>query len=239
MVLNIDIKAIENFAETLFINSSGFNQKENKKKNLYEIALEVREKLRKVMHPVVSIKQISESCLKEDGFYIEDKIFKCNKLIELNKIMVRGVYAFVLTIGEINTEYESITRKYFADSWGTSFTEAAMEYIKNELVNLYLSTKEDQIKQCSKSSNLFVRGPLSPGFYGMDISGLVDLLQLVDAEMIGVKLTSGGMMSPVKSCAGFYLVLRDSKWTNGYDCASCSKNLKGCHFCKGYKQDES
>jgi hypothetical protein len=61
---------------------------------------------------------------------------------------------------------------------------------------------------------------------------LQNFFQLLDADSIGVRLSDSGMMLPLKSYAGFYLIVDDPGQLSAQDCAPCSKNLIGCQFCK-------
>ena len=64
----------------------------------------------------------------------------------------------------------------------------------------------------------------------MELSASEKMLQLMDAEKIGVSW-DGGKMKPQMSVAGVYLISRKDILSDCRDCANCIGQQTGCAFC--------
>ena len=71
-----------------------------------------------------------------------------------------------------------------------------------------------------------------PGFYGMDVTQVGNYFNLLDAEKINVKVKDNSLMLPLKSCAGFFIVVEDESKLPSVDCISCMADHKGCNYCQ-------
>lgn len=97
----------------------------------------------------------------------------------------------------------------------------------DEIATIALYGLSDRLEQCLREQALHlgmeVSGMLGPGEQGFDLSQQATILQLAEAEAIGVSMTSTGMLKPAKSIsmvAG--LGTRMPSWDRGDNCARCN-----------------
>ncbi len=96
-----------------------------------------------------------------------------------------------------------------------------LDALGNELLFAASRVLQDRMLADAKKQNLSMAGELRSGDPGLAIETQSTVLQLAQAEHIGVTLSSGGMMHPVKTCSmvlGVGLVLPKAQWSR---CDSC------------------
>lgn len=169
--------------------------------------------------------QVVYSCF--DDVYLEGRTmmigttkFNCPAFEWVEPGRVKGVCVYMATAGNFNLENESLMDQLLADFWGTAFIDAGRLIFENKM------------KQETCISNAF-----GPGFYGMEASQMVKIPMLVDNSLINVSVRENGLLVPLKSCAGIYL-LSDRQFPKmDPGCATCRGTVLSCSFCnmKGTK----
>ena len=82
----------------------------------------------------------------------------------------------------------------------------------------------------SSSRSYEISSPVNPGMPGFPLTEQWNLLKLVNAGEIGVRLTSSGVMVPRKSVSMVAGIGPEMKrWTQAKICARC-KLSKTCHY---------
>ena len=116
----------------------------------------------------------------------------------------------------------------YGDIWGTAYTDALRDMTMDII-------SKDSAKSNSVGGSLGNTGisdSFGPGFYGMDTGELAKLPLLVDFDGLGIRISEGGGLLPVKSCGG--LVFRVNGRYRPLDsaCRFCSGKDKECRFCR-------
>jgi len=212
-LVHINREEIDIAAERYFHNINGFepNWPDN---------IRMRDKLREHLRPRALTRSFSRDVVHDGELFIEGHAFPCRVLAGLEKKRVLSVYAFVLTTGELPNADQSIIEALYADFWATAYVSATGDALQRHLRQFH-------------TVPAYVSGPVSPGFYDMDIKKISELFQILDGNEIGVSL-HGFMMTPLKSCAGFYFVVDDEAQLIFMNerCLYCHKgNGGGCAFC--------
>ena len=100
---------------------------------------------------------------------------------------------------------------------------ACMDVIRGWLQG-YLERKNSvyEKKYCSPS--------FGPGYYGMGMDAVPELIGLMDASQVGVSW-NGERMSPKMSLVGTYLIAGEDVYAVDSDCRDCIGQRGGCEFC--------
>ncbi len=103
----------------------------------------------------------------------------------------------VMAVGSIGPALDRMTRDWFASG------RQVEAFVLGEVGNLAVGKLADRIPQSiaewAASRGLETSGALSPGGTGIDLSEQRVVVELASAERIGVELTSGCMLRPMKS----------------------------------------
>lgn len=124
---------------------------------------------------------------------------------------------FAMTLGsEMSDWLSGLTARntwtgFVADAIASELTEAAADVL------------QDQVSERFMSQDLFVGPRFSPGYCDWPIEQMPVVLDHIQAENIGIRLTSGGMMNPEKSICGIMGVGPDSKKIALPPCVACDQ----------------
>jgi len=213
-VIRIETEEAAPLARQYFIKICGFHREGEKYAKMLSDGLSVREKISEKINinAVVSAfggEVISGDCAEAGGV-----TFVCNAFSRIKKNNIRRVYAYLLTAGIYKLEENApIMDQLYADIWGTSFVDAGLEVLKKRLAG-------------ESAYEAF-----GPGFYGMDVDQIKKFFELLDGKKIGMEVRESCLMLPLKSCAGFLIVVRDKSDLPDSDCFNCKAGRKGCEFC--------
>lgn len=113
----------------------------------------------------------------------------------------------------------SVLEQYYMET----FQVACMDVIRGWIQG-YLERKNCvyEKKYCSPS--------FGPGYYGMGMDAVPELLGLMDASQVGVSW-NGERMSPKMSLVGAYLIAGEDVFEVDFDCRDCIGQSGGCEFC--------
>ena len=78
--------------------------------------------------------------------------------------------------------------------------------------------------------NRYCSPSFGPGYYGMGMDTIPELLGLMDASQVGVSW-NGECMSPKMSLVGTYLIAGEDVFEIDSDCRDCIGHSGGCEFC--------
>ena len=78
--------------------------------------------------------------------------------------------------------------------------------------------------------NRYCSPSFGPGYYGMGMDTIPELLGLMDASQVGVSW-NGERMSPKMSLVGTYLIAGEDVFAMDSDCRDCIGQSGGCEFC--------
>jgi hypothetical protein len=111
--------------------------------------------------------------------------------------------------------------------WQTAFVDVARDLLQNYITNTFTY------------KSYAISDSFGPGFFGMPASDTLKFFSILDAEKIGASIRPGGLMIPVKSYAGFFLVTDKEESLSSKDCDSCMSNRKTCSYCKSGRQNRA
>lgn len=234
MIILMDKAEVEVTAKDYFLGSSGLTKNGSKFDKMREEAFRTHDLLQKR----INIKAISsfhqDINLQGNLLRVRKREFRCNAFEQIDHNSIHGIYLYIVTVGDFFLEHEGILRQVFADIWGTAYVDAARNLLESWLLDDYyekFGEKEDLQHNKYSLSNSF-----GPGFYGMDLDQIQDIIAMVDKEKIQVSVKeNSNLMTPLKSCAGIYFVVDDRYKMIGKECEKCMGNAYGCKLCNRLK----
>ncbi|MDR1572346.1 MAG: hypothetical protein LBS32_07460 [Clostridiales Family XIII bacterium] len=161
---------------------------------------------------------VSEGCAPRGGaLEISGVRLECAAFAQLDASRVGGaaVYAVSLSLGGAAAA-ESVSEAFYEDLWGNAYVCAGVEALRERLAG-----------ECGAG----LSDSFGPGYYGMDISQMKKLALLLDFGRIGARVEESSMISPLKSCAGLFFLLRGEIGMPEPSCISCAGDRGGCAFC--------
>ena len=159
-------------------------------------------------------------CVHEGYFEFGRKRIKCNVLEQLDLSSVENGYLYAFHAPEIDIESAgSVLEQYYMEA----FQVACMDVVR-VWVQGYLERKN------SVYENRYCSPSFGPGYYGMGMDTIHELLGLMDASQVGVSW-NGERMSPKMSLVGTYLIAGEDVFAVDSDCRDCIGQSGGCEFC--------
>jgi hypothetical protein len=209
--------ALENFKSIC-----GYKPESEKHQRMHASGLEIRELGIHGIDIKASVSVHNSSVLHEHAVEIDGVRISCDALFSLDKEKVKKVIFYVMTVDGCACESEDLMDRVYADLWGTAYVNAAYELLREEMSSRYVGENEDPLE---------LSDAFGPGYYGMPTSEMKKFFEILNVEEIGVKLYPSGVMVPIKSCAGFLLVMEKGANVPSEHCKHCVGNPKGCQFC--------
>ena len=209
MKIQFNEKAGIEYAVSRFFEMSGLEKNDNG----YDVALDVFNEVSCHINMQADVKDITDN--------INNKTIICNgqkiNCDVLNKLTdIKKVYAYVLTIGELREEKNSL-KQVLSDIAQTAFVDLCFKNLKEKVI--------------SDNEGLHLSATVGPGFYGME-SDSVEKLMLFFDENACVRYTNK-MMLPLKSNIGIFVFTSTKQSELNKDCGSCKSNIN-CRYCKNY-----
>lgn len=172
------------------------------------------------MEVSVQLQPFAGECVHKGYLEFENKKIECNVLEQIDTVGVEKGYLYAFHAPEIDIESAgSVLEQYYMEA----FQVACMDVIRGWLQG-YLERKNSvyEKKYCSPS--------FGPGYYGMGMDAVPELLGLMDASQVGVSW-NGERMSPKMSLVGTYLIAGEDVFEVDSDCIDCIGHSGGCEFC--------
>lgn len=172
------------------------------------------------MEVSVLLQPFAGECVYKGYLEFGNKKIECNVLEQIDTAGVEKGYLYAFHAPDVDLESAgSVLEQYYMEA----FQVACMDVIRGWLQG-YLERKNSvyEKKYCSPS--------FGPGYYGMGMDAVPELLGLMDASQVGVSW-NGECMSPKMSLVGTYLIAGEDVFAVGSDCKSCIGQKGGCEFC--------
>ena len=179
--------------------------------------------LSKVLNPMevsVLLQSFAGDCVHKGYLEFGNKKIECNVLEQIDTAGVEKGYLYAFHAPDVELESAgSVLEQYYMEA----FQVACMDVIRVWLQG-YLERKNSvyEKKYCSPS--------FGPGYYGMGMEAVPELLGLMDASQVGVSW-NGECMSPKMSLVGTYLIAGEDVFEIDSDCRDCIGHSGGCEFC--------
>ena len=172
------------------------------------------------MEVSVQLQPFAGECVHKGYLEFGNKKIECNVLEQIDTADVEKGYLYAFHAPDVDLESAgSVLAQYYMEA----FQVACMDVIRGWLQG-YLERKNSvyEKKYCSPS--------FGPGYYGMGMDAVPELLGLMDASQVGVSW-NGERMSPKMSLVGTYLIADEDVFAVGSDCKSCIGQKGGCELC--------
>ena len=169
---------------------------------------------------VVLLQPFVSECVHDGYLKFGNKKIECNVLEQIDTSSVEKGYLYVFHAPEVDLERAgSVLEQYYMEA----FQVACMDVVRVWLQG-YLGRKNSvyEKRYCSSS--------FGPGYYGMSMDTIPELLGLMDAAQVGVTW-NGERMSPKMSLVGTYLIAGEDVLEVDSDCRDCIGQSGGCEFC--------
>ena len=183
-------------------------------------ALDCTETVSNPMEVYVLLQPFAGECVHEGYLEFGNKKIECNVLEQIDTAGVEKGYLYAFHAPDVDLESAgSVLEQYYMEA----FQVACMDVIRGWLQG-YLERKNSvyEKKYCSPS--------FGPGYYGMGMDAVPELLGLMDASQVGVSW-NGERMSPKMSLVGTYLIAGEDVFEVNSDCRDCIGHSGGCEFC--------
>ena len=183
-------------------------------------ALDCTETVSNPMEVYVLLQPFAGECVYKGYLEFGNKKIECNVLEQIDTAGVEKGYLYAFHAPDVDLESAgSVLEQYYMEA----FQVACMDVIRGWLQG-YLDRKNSvyEKKYCSPS--------FGPGYYGMGMDAVPELLELMDASQVGVSW-NGECMSPKMSLVGTYLIAGEDVFEVDSDCRDCIGHSGGCEFC--------
>lgn len=172
------------------------------------------------MEVSVLLQPFAGECVHKGYLEFGNKKIECNVLEQIDTAGVEKGYLYAFHAPDVDLESAgSVLEQYYMET----FQVACMDVIRGWIQG-YLERKNSvyEKKYCSPS--------FGPGYYGMGMDAVPELLGLMDASQVGVSW-NGERMSPKMSLVGAYLIAGEDVFEVDFDCRDCIGQSGGCEFC--------
>jgi len=228
LVVDFDEKEANEQAEKNFIGNCGFDLAREKHRRMMEDGLHARNKGIEDIHIRALLSSYSNEVFKDGRIIIAGTEFTCKAFEQVTRDNILRIYLYIITAGELAySDANDILEQLYSDIWGTAYIDAGRAMLEEYLRR---DAEKDYPGQIEKT--IFLTNSFGPGFYGMMASQTKEFCKILDAEKIGIEVRDSGIMVPLKTCAGIYMLVNDRSCVPHPDCQQCIGNPKGCHFCR-------
>ena len=172
------------------------------------------------MEVSVLLQPFAGECVHKGYLEFGNKKIECDVLEQIDTAGVEKGYLYAFHAPDVDLESAgSVLEQYYMET----FQVACMDVIRGWIQG-YLERKNSvyEKKYCSPS--------FGPGYYGMGMDAVPELLGLMDASQVGVSW-NGERMSPKMSLVGAYLIAGEDVFEIDSDCRDCIGQSGGCEFC--------
>lgn len=220
-VISINIEEVFKKAWEYFKERSKIDIEETEN-SLVKESIDLYEKLTELIEIKVILSRYYKIHVLEQSFMFDDVTIGCEVLESIEKSHIRGVYLYMLTLGEYQCDYEGLMEQFIVDIWETALIDASREYIRDYIRNLLIRNDEGE---------KYVSDSFGPGYYGIGMEEVNSFFKVLDASKIGVTLNSNGIMKPMNSIVGLYLESDKNIVLPSNSCKTCIGGSVGCSLC--------
>ena len=221
MKFYIEENIVRDGAEERFFRICSFNLAEAGQRKMEKAAFRVRSHLQTQMDIRAIARFWEDPVLQGDRLQLGDVRLCCGAFSQIPLDAVKGVFAYLLTIGETDIEAEAgIMTEIYHDIWGTAYVESALEILRRDCLESQLD------------ADLYLSESFGPGYYGMAMEESRKIFSLLGEETVGVIQKTSGLLLPEKSCMGLLLVYNRPGIQMPRACEHCLGVGGGCQFCE-------
>ncbi len=223
--ISLPTSALYEAAEPYMDVMCGFSRRTKQVEKSRRAAMKVRAALFDHTETPCLVAPIGKECIGREHFAVEGGQIACTVLGQLKQQGIYGGYAFMLHAPVPDLSALPIAEMYLADCWQTCLVDAGCDVLRQLLLEQAETTLHKK---------LYITNALAPGMYGIKAENVKDFFTMMDGSQIGIRLLESGMMDPVKSFVGFFVLLDRQVVIAETDCAQCMSGHKHCAYCKNY-----
>ena len=226
ILIHIEEQETYPYAEQRFIDSCKFDLTTPKHQRMMDMGRKVREDGLDGINIQALVSFYGPESYHNGEIDADGTILTCNYFHQIPDDVVKGIYIYMLTVGEMYfSSEENIMDFLYADIWGTSYVDAGTDV-------LILKLQKDMEERFGKEHGLQLTPEFGPGYFGMPVIDTKKFGQVLDSSRIGVRIKESGLMIPQKSISGLFFVLDgDYELKPEPECLQCVGNHRGCEFC--------
>ena len=211
-------EGLDSWAKKDFYQISGLHRESPGQARIESHAEYSFETIKDLIQPMAILSYFSEPVLDGGRLNLGGEWVFSQVLEQVDPKRIRGALVYGLTIGDFPDD-EDLFLRLMGDFWGTAYVDSARKSLREDM-----QTREE-------FRGYFLSDELGPGFFGMGMNNALKFGRLIDLSQIGVELGIKGIMTPVKSALGLYLLSQDCPITFGDRCLYCRGNEDGCKIC--------
>ncbi len=225
-VIKLNYADAEPIARDCFLELSGLGANSKNHKELLAEGLQVLDSYKSHIDMAAVLLPLPPEAFRGNAVFMGKSQFSCTAFHQIPAGKVRGITAYLLSLGECKPVIESPVEQYYADLWANCFLEAGRRILREEI----------QRQETYNADNLYLSCSFGPGFYGMSPDRLSDMLAEVDGRVIGLSADSAGgegASRETKFSGGFFFITEDEGVLPIEECRDCIGHEGGCLFCGG------
>jgi predicted sugar kinase len=226
-VVEFNSDEIHEQAEKYFIKNCGFDFDKEKHRRMMEAGLLTRSQGLDGISIRALISSYGPEVYYDSKIIIDGAEFKCQAFEQILKENVLKVYPYIITAGEIiYSDEDNILTQLYSYIWGSSYTD-----VGRDLLEAYLKLDAENEYPKTMRETVFLSKSFGPGFYGMETDQTKELGKVLEIKKLNIEIKESGIMIPLKTCAGIYILLNSQECMPHPDCSTCIGSPKGCAFC--------
>lgn len=226
-ILTIKIEMLYELAEKYMSVMCGFDRQGSRAEKSKRSALKVRELVFDGLQMDFLLGRFARENAVADGFSFAAERIECAALAKISQESIQSGYLFMFHAPMPDLSGFPLSEVYLADSWQTCFVNAGRDVLRQLLLK---RTNEEYGRE------FYITDTLAPGMFGMPVASVKTFFQLLPAEDIALELLPSGMMQPIKSFVGIYLLLDREAVISSVNCAECLSHHTKCEYCKNYAE---
>ncbi|MGM9571990.1 MAG: hypothetical protein ACI3ZR_07215 [bacterium] len=226
-ILTIKLEMLYELAEKYMSVMCGFDRPGRRAEKSQRSALKVRQMVFDGLEMDFLLGRFSSENVLPEGFSFGSQLMECAALAKIREESIQSGYLFMFHAPMPDLSAFPLSEIYLADSWQTCFVNAGRDVLRQLLLE---RTAEEYGRK------FYITDTLAPGMFGIPVSAVKTFFQLLPAEEIALELLPSGMMQPVKSFVGIYLLLDREAVISSVNCAECLSHHTKCEYCKNYAE---
>lgn len=224
-IINVEVEKIYEKAEKYMEVMCGFHRNNSISEKSRIKAQKVRDKVFDGMEMPFLVKSFGREQIQDEYFCFDEVRIKCGALQKFKENEIKCGYAFLFRSPMPDIYSLPVSKMYLADSWETCFVDAGRDWLRKTLL--------EEVKK-DIGEDVYITDTLAPGMAGMPVESIQDFFKFMDGSKIGISLLESGMMTPVKSFVGIYLVMNKEQIVSTMNCEECLSGHKFCEYCKNF-----
>lgn len=215
-------------AEQYFISYCGLDLSTEKHSRMYKDAMEVRGNGIDGIGLSALVSSFGPQAFVNHKIVVGDIAITCEAFSQIPDENVIRVYLYLITAGGCNYDDDDpVIKQLYADIWGTVYVDVGRDLLENvikEDAKIYLRNMNE--------GEGYLSTAISPGFFGMATEASKNISSILSGHDVGISVRDNGVMLPLKTCSGVYLLVKDPDGMPLPECKTCIGNPGGCALCK-------